>query len=63
MKHCAKCGCEIVNGKNGCSLLDTCFTCNGGYPRYPAPVEVNPFESADLDALEDRCLDDAYALE
>lgn len=61
MKHCVKCGCEIVNGVNGCMMLDECFTCHGPV-YYPKPIEVKPFENADLDALEDRCLDDAYAL-
>lgn len=66
MKKCTSCGCEIVNGVNGCSLLPVCFSCNGGLPKYPAPVVRGPFQDVnddELNALEDRCLNDDYALE
>lgn len=60
MKRCIKCGCEIVNGVNGCGLLSDCFSCHGGPPSYPVPiVRMYPkYSSEDLDALEDRCLSD-----
>ena len=64
MKRCKTCGCEIVYGVNGCMMLDDCNKCHGPV-HYPAPIEIDPFEYAtcdDLDALEDRCLDDAWAL-
>ena len=62
MKTCRKCGCEIVNGQNGCQLLgDICFDCNGGYPHYPPPVRINYPESMDyLDWIEDKCLSMGY---
>ena len=59
MKKCIKCGCEIINGINGCQLMKECFNCHGGYPKYLAPRQIN--ETVDwneLDALEDRCLHD-----
>ena len=34
MKKCTKCGKSIINGENGCMIMDICFTCNGGYPQY-----------------------------
>ena len=57
MRTCKKCGCAILYGINGCMALDVCFACNGGHPRYPAPVTKTGTDPADLDALEDRCLD------
>lgn len=59
MRVCKKCGCPIVYGVNGAMFLgDICYTCNGGLPRYPKPVVGTPtYSDADLDALEDRCLD------
>lgn len=59
MKKCIKCGCEIVNGVNGCMLMNDCFGCHGGYPKYPKPIRAK-FEISwsELDYLEDRCLND-----
>ena len=58
MKRCIKCGCEIVNGVNGCGLMDDCFSWHGGFPVYPAPVAVAVPDSPDyLDYAESRCLD------
>ena len=54
MKHCRKCGCEIVNGMNGCQLLgDICFDCNGGRPKYPDPIVIaGPiYEDVDFEEL------------
>jgi len=57
MKRCEKCGCEIVLGVNGCTLLPVCFDCNGGHPEYPAPVRINYPDSMDyLDYIENLCL-------
>ena len=57
MKRCVKCGCDIVNGVNGCGLMDDCFSCHGGFPVYPAPVVVAAHDSPDyLDYAENRCL-------
>lgn len=59
MKKCIKCGREIINGVNGCQLLNDCFDCRGGYPTYPAPRQARETVSWDeLDALEDRCVND-----
>ena len=60
MKKCAKCGCEIVNGVNGCQLMDICFNCHGGYPKYPSPTEANDYVTnwKETDALEDMCVRD-----
>lgn len=59
VKRCITCGCEIVNGVNGCTYLSDCFTCHGGYPRYAPPVKAEPtYTAEELDALEDRCLND-----
>lgn len=59
MKKCIKCGREIINGVNGCMLLNDCFDCHGGYPKYPTPTRIQPAISWDeLDRLEDRCLSD-----
>ena len=56
-KKCCKCGCEIVYGVNGCMIMDDCFTCHGGYPKYPEPVRICYPESIEyLDYTEDRCL-------
>lgn len=44
-------------------FLDVCFACNGGHSRYPKPVKVEPqYTAEELDALEDRCMNDDYAL-
>lgn len=61
MKKCIKCGVEIVNGQNGCQLLDVCFCCNGGRPVYPAPRKIDYPESMDyLNWIEDKCLSMGY---
>lgn len=61
MKKCIRCGVEIVNGQNGCQLLDVCFCCNGGHPVYPAPRKIDYPESVDyLDWIEDKCLSMGY---
>ena len=58
MKHCYKCGCEIINGMNGCTLMAECFICHQGPPHYPKPIAVAYLGTLeDLDSLEDRCLD------
>lgn len=38
MKICKICGKKIVLGVNGCTLMDDCFDCHGGYPKYPKPT-------------------------
>ena len=59
MKRCIVCGKEIINGINGCVIMNECFDCHGGYPKYPAPTQVIETGSWDeLDALEDRCVRD-----
>lgn len=61
MKKCIKCGVEIVNGQNGCQLLDVCFCCNGGHPVYPAHRKIDYPEEMDyLDWIEDKCLSMGY---
>lgn len=58
MKRCNKCGCEIVNGVNGCGLMQDCFSCHGGPPKYgPAIVKQYPDSYDYLDYMEGRCLD------
>ena len=42
MKICKVCGKKITLGVNGCTLMDDCFDCHGGYPKYPAPVTKMP---------------------
>ena len=64
MKRCIKCGCEIVNGVNGCTLMDDCISCHGGFPVYPAPVVVTVPDSLEyLDYAEGRCLDMGEAVD
>lgn len=59
MKKCVKCGNEIVNGVNGCMIMNECFDCHGGFPKYPAPRLVRETVTwNELDALEDRCVRD-----
>jgi hypothetical protein len=58
MKRCIKCGCEIVNGVNGCTLMQDCFKCHGGFPVYPVPVVKDcPYGPDYLEYAEGRCLD------
>lgn len=58
MKICRKCGCEIINGVNGCQFTgDICFPCRGGAPDYSKLPKVQPetsFEEADY--WEGLCL-------
>lgn len=59
MKKCIKCGSEIINGINGCAALNECFACHGGYPKYAQAITKRESYSWDeLDALEDRCIND-----
>ena len=55
-----KCGKEIVDGVNGCQLLDECFICHGGYPKYAKSCTTSGgyLSWEELDILEDRCLND-----
>ena len=58
MKKCIKCGAEIVNGVNGCTLMQDCFSCHGGFPLYPAPIVRELSDDLDyIDYAEGRCLD------
>ena len=43
---------------NGCQLIDECFICHGGYPKYPAATKRETVDWNELDALEDRCVRD-----
>lgn len=59
MKQCCKCGCKIENGVNGCMLMNECFDCHGGYPKYPKPTPKPfgwNFTDSEIDYLEGRCL-------
>ncbi len=38
MKRCTLCGIEIVPGKNGCTMYDTCTACK---PIHYPPVQRN----------------------
>lgn len=59
MKTCVICGKEIINGINGCQIMKECFDCHGGYPKYPPATKCDEVTSWDeLDALEDRCVND-----
>ena len=59
MRRCIKCGTEIINGINGCAALNECIACHGGYPKYaPAVTKRESYSWDELDALEDRCIND-----
>lgn len=60
MKKCIICGKEIINGVNGCMLLDDCFDCHGGYPKYaPATArETVDYDDDRLNYLEAMCVRD-----
>lgn len=61
MKRCITCGKEIINGINGCQMMNECFDCHGGYPDYSrnkSNFHWNNGSWNDLDAVEDRCLGD-----
>ena len=58
MKICPICGKEIINGINGCQLMNECFDCHGGYPKYAPATNRNVIDWNALDALEDRCIRD-----
>ena len=63
MKKCVRCGREIVNGINGCMLLNECFCCNGGYPNYSRNQSNFHWNNADwdaLDAIEGKCMKGDY---
>lgn len=55
-KICRKCGAIIRNGENGAQLLEVCFTCNGGAPRYPKPSSHarTIYSAEESDILEAR---------
>jgi hypothetical protein len=59
MKKCSMCSKEIINGVNGCMLMDICFTCNKGYPRYYAqPKQLRQNEDDQYTAMvyiESKC--------
>ena len=56
MKKCIKCGKEIMNGVNGCAMLNECFHCHGGYPKYVPASRRRQITDEEMDALENRCL-------
>ena len=58
MKRCIKCGSEIINGINGCEILNERFACHGGYPKYAPTSKRETYSWDELDALEDRCIND-----
>ncbi len=58
MKICSVCGKEIINGINGCQLMKECFDCHGGFPKYAPPTKRETVSWSELDALEDRCIND-----
>ena len=61
MKTCLRCGKEIIYGVNGCQMMNICFKCNGGFPDYSRNKSNFHWNSAnldELDALEDRCIND-----
>lgn len=63
VKKCIKCGKEIVNGVNGCMLLNKCFDCHGGYPDYSRNQSNIHWSNADWDALdtvEGKCMKGEY---
>ena len=58
MKTCKKCGCEIVLGVNGCTLMEECYKCHGGFPVYPVPIVKEYPDSMDyMEYWESKCLD------
>lgn len=60
MKVCKVCGCKIFNGVNGCVLSgNICFECNPvTYTNKPISLFGMVISDDDLDALENRCVDD-----
>lgn len=50
MKVCKVCGKKITLGVNGCTMMDDCFDCHGGYPKYAKPTTEN------LHNIENACL-------
>jgi len=59
MKCCSKCGVEIINGENGCALMDICFDCNGGYPKYAPATKRGLLGNDDyFDYVEGCCIGD-----
>lgn len=57
-KICKKCGKDITYGINGCMLMDVCFECYGGFPKYAPAHKTSSYSWDDMDALEDRCIND-----
>lgn len=56
MKHCSKCGAEIVNGVNGCMLSDDCFKCVPiAYSLQPAK-QPNYYNSTEYDSYIDSMI-------
>lgn len=55
-KICRKCGAIITNGINGAQMLEVCFTCNGGAPRYPKPSSAarTTYDADEANAAEAR---------
>ena len=55
-KRCRICGTEIINGGNGCAMLEICFDCNGGTPKYNYKPRPLPTTFEELEASEARAL-------
>lgn len=55
-KICKKCKKDIIYGVNGCMLMDECFDCHGGLPKYAPARKANRYSWDELDALEDKCI-------
>lgn len=57
MKKCTKCGCDIINGVNGCMLLENCHNCDG-IPRYKYPHKQHVSMSIeDADIIESAIME------
>ena len=56
MKKCRKCGCEIVNGVNGCTMAgDICFSCKPWNMSRIVPASV-PYDDGAADYWEEQIL-------
>lgn len=57
MKKCSICGCDIINGKNGCTMYDTCFECKPIHyyakPRQGSTEYFGDYEEAILEKQEE----------
>ena len=63
MKICRQCGCEIINGENGCQFMgDICFDCGGrpNYNRNPPMRQCDEMTWDEVDTLEGMCLSINY---